>query len=252
MNLKESSKPQKKVAFISGASRGIGAAIAKKFAAHGYHLILNCHSSAQLLEELKEQLQATYSIEVLSFVGDMGNSDFVEEMAKQIFQNFSHIDVVVNNAGISHIGLLTDMSYSDWDKILQTNLSSCFYTAKAFVPKMVSEKSGHIISISSIWGQCGASCEVAYSASKGGIDAFTKALAKELAPSHIQVNAISCGVIDTQMNECFSSFEREELKSEIPMDRFGTAEEVADAVYSLVSGSQYVTGQILGVNGGFF
>lgn len=161
------------------------------------------------------------------------------------------VDVLINNAGISHIGLLSEMSYEEWERILHTNLTSVFSCCKLAIPHMVSQKSGRIINISSDWGICGASCEVAYSATKGGINAFTKALAKELAPSNIQVNAIACGVIDTQMNACFSEEERAELADEIPAGRFGTPEETAHLAVQLATGNEYLTGQIITLDGGW-
>ena len=192
-----------KVAFVSGASRGIGRAIATSLAKEGYHLGLVCRKNQKMLEDLAEDLRSVYHIEVLTFTGDVGDPSFVKALAEEMLAHFSQIDVLVNNAGISHIGLLTDMSVEEWDQILSVNLSSCFYTAKAFVPAMVQKQSGRIINISSMWGNVGASCEIAYSASKGGIHAFTKALAKEVAASNIQVNAIAFGMIDTEMNaEC--------------------------------------------------
>lgn len=161
------------------------------------------------------------------------------------------LDVLVNNAGISHIGLLQDMTDSQWSDILNTNLSSVFYCCRAAIPPMIRAKRGKIINISSMWGTSGASCEAAYSAAKAGMNGLTKALAKELAPSNIQVNAIACGVIDTQMNAQFSAEERLSLTEEIPAGRFGTAEEVAELVLSLSSGHPYLTGQIIGLDGGF-
>lgn len=171
-----------KVAFVSGASRGIGRAIATSLAKEGYHLGLVCRKNQKMLEDLAEDLRSVYHIEVLTFTGDVGDPSFVKALAEEMLAHFSQIDVLVNNAGISHIGLLTDMSVEEWDQILSVNLSSCFYTAKAFVARhgAEAERSDHKYFFHV--GQCRASCEIAYSASKGGIHAFTKALAKELAP----------------------------------------------------------------------
>ena len=149
------------------------------------------------------------------------------------------------------VGLLSDMSVEEWDKIIATNLSSVFYTSKCVIPSMVSHKSGHIIQISSVWGSVGASCEVAYSACKGGINSFTRALGKELAPSHIQVNAIACGCIDTSMNNCFSPEEKAELADEIPAGRFGEASEVAQMVVALLNTPEYLNAQIITLDGGW-
>ena len=174
-----------------------------------------------------------------------------DHRAGQDKEEFGGVDIVINNAGISHIGLLSDMSAEDWHRIIDVNLSSVFYTSKLAIPYMVSNKRGKIINISSVWGNIGASCEVAYSASKGGMNSFTKALAKELAPSNIQVNAIACGCIDTEMNRCFSEEERQDLIDEIPAGRFGTPEEVADLAYSLATEHEYLTGQIISFDGGW-
>lgn len=168
-----------------------------------------------------------------------------------IREQFGHIDVLVNNAGISYVGLLTDMSEEDWNRVISSNLTSVFNCCSLAIPEMVRKKSGKIINISSVWGNVGASCEVAYSASKGGMNAFTKALAKELAPSNIQVNAIACGAIDTEMNSLLTDEELSELKNEIPAGRLGRAEEVADLVYQLSRDNTYLTGQIIGLDGGW-
>ena len=172
-------------------------------------------------------------------------------MVDETLDKFGHINVLINNAGISHIGLLSDMSIEEWNKIVANNLTSVFSFSKLVIPQMVSYKSGKIIQISSVWGNVGASCEVAYSACKGGINAFTKALGKELAPSNIQVNAIACGVIDTDMNKCFTDEERNELADEIPAGRFGTADDVASLALSIATGNEYLNGQIITLDGGW-
>ena len=240
-----------KTVFISGASRGIGAAIAHRFAKEGYSLVINCNKSEQALLSLKEELQSNYHIPVLASVGNIGDYHYVASLFEQIREIFGGVNVLVNNAGISHIGLLTDTTFEEWDRIIHTNLSSAFYTSKLAIPYMLSKQAGKIINISSVWGNVGASCEVAYSASKGGLNTFTKALAKELAPSNIQVNAIACGCIDTVMNQCFSQEERAALEEEIPAGRFGTPEEVAELVFSLSSNHNYLTGQIITFDGGW-
>ena len=176
---------------------------------------------------------------------------FVCQMFEQIRSFCQGIDILINNAGISYIGLLSDMSFDNWEHLIHTNLSSVFSCCKCAIPYMVAQKSGKIINISSDWGICGASCEVAYSAAKGGVNAFTKALAKELAPSGIQVNAIACGVIDTQMNACFTAEEREALMNEIPAGRFGQPDEAASLALQLAAGSEYLTGQIITLDGGW-
>ena len=158
---------------------------------------------------------------------------------------------MVNNAGIAHIGLLSDMTPDEWHHIMHTNLDSCFYTCRLAIPLMLKKHSGKIINISSVWGNMGASMEVAYSASKGGVNSFTKALAKELAPSNICVNAIACGAIDTDMNRCFSEEDLQLLAEEIPCDRLGDPAEVADLAIYLANAPAYLTGQIITIDGGW-
>lgn len=168
-----------------------------------------------------------------------------------IRKQYGNLDVLVNNAGISYLGLLQDMSSEEWDRIIRTNLTSVFNCCKLAIPMMLSDGHGKIVNISSVWGNVGASCEVAYSATKGGINAFTKSLAKELAPSNIQVNAIACGAIDTEMNQWLEEDELIQLVEEIPTGRLGRAEEVADLAYHLGYKGSYLTGQIIGLDGGW-
>ena len=240
-----------KVVLITGASRGIGAAIAHRFAKEGFSLIINCSKSKDALFSLKEHLESTYQVPVMASVGNIGDSVYTSKLFEEIKETFGGVDILINNAGISYIGLITDMSFEEWDQLIHINLSAAFYTSKLAIPYMLSKQSGKIINISSVWGNVGASCEVAYSASKGGINSFTKALAKELAPSNIQVNAIACGCIDTAMNQCFSEEERNALEEEIPAGRFGTPEEVAELTFSLASNHNYLTGQIITLDGGW-
>lgn len=236
-----------KTALITGASRGIGKAIAYCLAAEGYDLHLICHTSKELLNTIKDELEATCHIKCYCYTGDVSSYEFMES----VFQQIDTLDVLVNNAGISYIGLITDMSTDDWHRVLNTNLTSVFYASKLATINMLKKHCGKIINISSVWGNTGASMEVAYSASKGGLNTFTKALAKELAPSNIQVNAIACGVIDTDMNRCFSEEERAILVDEIPACRMGEPEEVADLVLKLIDAPAYLTGQIITLDGGW-
>lgn len=237
----------RRTALITGASRGIGAAIARTFAENGYHLVLTCDKSMEALEKLAGQLMSDFQISCTTLQADMS----CEEDVTQIFAEIKHLDVLVNNAGISYIGLLSDMTSAEWHRVMGVNLDSCFYTARAAIPLMLQEHTGHIINISSVWGNAGASMEVAYSASKGGMNAFTRALAKELAPSGIQVNAIACGVIDTAMNACFTKEDIDQLKNEIPSDRLGRPEEVAQLVLQLAQSPAYLTGQVITIDGGW-
>lgn len=242
---------QKKTVLVTGASKGIGRAIALSFAKEGYHVFLNCNHSIMELDKVRDEIEALPGGSCDLTIGDVGDSEAVSKMFKKIYKVCDSLDVLVNNAGIAHIGLLSDMSDREWTRLLQTNLSSAFYCSRAAIPKMVSKKAGKIINISSMWGTYGASCEAAYSATKAGIHGLTKALAKELAPSNIQVNAIACGVIDTTMNAQLSEEERLALEIEIPAGRFGTPQEVADMVIQLANSPSYLTGQIIGLDGGF-
>lgn len=240
---------KKKTALITGASRGIGRATAEIFAKNGYDLALNCVKSIGLLDELSKELSLKYRVRVLNYVGDVSDYDFVKSMIEQIVSEFGSIDVLVNNAGISHFSLLQDMSFRDWHRVLDTNLSSAFYTSSLVIPNMLKQKYGRIINISSIWGEAGASCEAAYSAAKGGLIAFTKALAKELAPSNIAVNSVSPGVIDTDMNRVFEEEELDRIVGEIPVGRLGGIEEVARVIYELAEAPIFLTAQVIRVDG---
>ena len=235
------------LALVTGASRGIGKAIAEALAEAGYHLILTCSHTLPDLQEVAACLEEKYGITCTAMAADASEPAAIEK----VFASLDHLDVLVNNAGISYIGLLTDMSVEEWQHVLNTNLSSCFYTSRLAVPLMLLKHSGRIINISSVWGVCGASCEVAYSATKGGINAMTRALAKELAPSSIQVNAIACGAIDTEMNQFLDEEERNALLEEIPAGRMGRAEEVGKLAYQLGSEDSYLTGQIIQLDGGW-
>lgn len=237
----------RKKALITGASRGIGAAIALEFAKAGYDLYLTCHQNKERLDQYAKQLEQEYSITCKTYSFPIDD----EEQVNKMFEDIDTLDVLINNAGVAHIGLLTDMSYEAWNKVIGTNLNGCFLTCKNAIPGMVSRQNGKIINISSVWGNVGASMEVAYSASKGGVNSFTKALAKELAPSNIQVNAIACGIIDTDMNHCFDEEDMAALIEEIPADRIGKPEEVAHLALQLCTGNTYLTGQSITLDGGW-
>ena len=237
----------KKNILITGASRGIGRAIASAFAAQGYCLYLTCKNNISLLEEVKKELEATYGICCQIYQCDCSDYSSV----RQLFTKLPPLDILINNAGISYVGLLTDMEPEDWQQVINTNLSSLFYTCKFAVPAMVNLKQGRIINISSVWGEYGSSMEVAYSASKGGVNSFTKALAKELGPSNITVNAISCGLIDTDMNRTFTEQELQDIITDIPCDRMGSTKEVAELCLMLSSAPSYLTGQIITIDGGW-
>ncbi|MDO4474413.1 MAG: SDR family oxidoreductase [Eubacteriales bacterium] len=241
----------KKYILVTGASRGIGKSIALKFASEGYHVFLNCRKSRDLLCNVKNTIKQKGIGSCTLVPGDIGDPDDVRKIFQTIHEYTDSLDILVNNAGISHVGLLLDMTDEEWDHILKTNLSSVFYCMREALKDMTCAKSGRIINISSMWGTVGASCEAAYSATKAGIHGLTKAAAKEYAPSGIQINAIACGVIDTEMNHNLSVEERSALAEEIPFGRFATPDEVADLVWKLSDTPSYMTGQIIGIDGGY-
>lgn len=239
-----------KTVLITGASRGIGAATARLFAAHGYRVAVHYHKSKEQADALVAELTAT-GTDACAFCADVADSAAVNKLVGDVLARFGHIDVLVNNAGISASGLVTDVTDAEWNRMIAVNLSGAFYTCRAVLPSMISQKSGAIVQVSSMWGEVGASCEVAYSAAKAGLIGLTKALAKEVAPSSIRVNCVTPGVIATEMNAHLSADDMAALCDETPCGRIGTPEEVAETIYFLASdAASFVTGQILGVNGG--
>lgn len=240
----------KKTVFITGSSRGIGKACALTFARNGWNVVINCKTNKQAMDSVETEIIKSGAA-CLALQGDVSDYSTVCAFYEQIKETFGGLDVLINNAGISKIGLLQDMKPEEWNEILQTNLSSVFNCSSLAIPMMLSRGRGKIINISSVWGIAGASCEVAYSATKGGINAFTQALGKELAPSNIQVNAIACGAIDTEMNQFLSTEEKEYLLDEIPSCRMGRAEEVGELAYSLATGHDYMTSQVIRLDGGW-
>lgn len=237
----------RKSVLITGASRGIGRETARIFAQAGYDLYLVCQKRGDLLTALAQELTASHTVSCTVFEGDIGQPAFVE----QLFLQLPHLHVLINNAALSHVGLIQDMTYEEWDRIVATNLNAVFYCCKHAVPMMLQAGGGQIINVSSVWGNVGASMEVAYSATKGGVNAFTKALAKELAPNQIQVNAAAFGIIDTQMNAHLSADELTQLVHEIPANRLGSPLEAAKLLLSLVQSPSYLTGQIITMDGGW-
>ena len=256
----------RKKVLVTGSSRGIGRACALAFAQAGYHVFINCRNSLDRLNALEREI-LNLGGTCTKVPGDVGNPDEVRRIFRVISRAGASpatddpgvpggldipdgLDVLVNNAGISHFGLLSDMSDEEWRTVMDTNLFSAFYCCREAVPYMVTRKQGRIINISSMWGVAGASCEAAYSASKAGLNGLTQALAKELAPSNVQVNAIACGVIDTEMNARLDEEERNALREEIPAGRFGTPEEAAKLALMLAEAPGYLTGQIIRMDGG--
>ena len=242
---------KRKTVLITGASRGIGRAAAAAFAKAGYDLVLNCIHSEKELRRFSLELEEDFHIQTLCCCGDIASYAFVCEMFEKVREFCQGVDIFINNAGISYIGLLSEMHYEEWERMLHTNLTSVFSCCKCAVPYMISQKEGKIINISSVWGISGASCEAAYSAAKGGVNALTRALAKELAPSNIQVNAVACGVIDTDMNAALDLSERKSLENEIPAGYFAKPEEVAAFLCQLVLAPSYLTGQVIRFDGGW-
>lgn len=240
----------KKTIVITGASRGIGRAVAIELAGKDTNIVINCAKNVDKLNEVKSLIEEKGSV-CETFIGDMGNYNDVQKMFDMCFQRFGQTDVLINNAGISIVGLFQDMSRDDWHNICSSNIDSVFNCCHFAVKDMIKRHCGKIINISSVWGLYGASCEVAYSATKGAVNAFTRALAKELAPSQIQVNAIACGAIDTDMNSHLSDDDKAALSLEIPAGRFGTVQEVAQLVNSLINMNNYLTGQIITLDGGW-
>ena len=244
-----------KTVFITGASHGIGRAIAIELAAKGYDLYINGRTDAAALDEVREKcLAASDKVTVTVCQGDIGDENFVAGILDRIADEKKSLDVLVNCAGVSYVGLLQDMSFEQWKTVMNVNLDSVFLTCKYAIPLMLHNSSGEgrILNISSVWGSHGASCECAYSASKGGVNAFTKALARELAPSHIAVNALSPGFVDTRMNGHLSDEERTELAEEIPVGRFATPEDVARQAALILESDVYMTGQIITFDGGWY
>lgn len=241
----------KKVVVVTGGSRGIGREICIQLSQQEDIVIINYNKSKKEAEEVYNYLKSKgYQVEI--FKADVSKKDQVEDLFSFCISKFGRIDVLVNNAGISYEGLITDMSEEDWDWVIDTNLKSVFLCSKEALTYMLPNHSGKIINISSMWGQVGASCEVAYSTSKAGIIGFTKALAKEVGPSGIKVNTVAPGVIMTDMMSGFSQEDIDYLKNETPLVRLGQTKDIANLVSFLVSDkSDFITGQVLASNGGF-
>ncbi|MBU3089751.1 elongation factor P 5-aminopentanone reductase [Clostridium gasigenes] len=239
-----------KVALVTGASRGIGKAIALELSRDGASVIINYSKDDNGAElTLVEIIANGGSAKLLK--GDISSFEKSKIIIDEAIKMFGKIDILVNNAGISQIGLFMDSSEEDIDAIIGTNLLGAMYLSKHVLPHMISKGCGNIVNISSMWGEVGASCEVLYSASKGGLNLFTKALAKEVALSGVRVNAIAPGVIETEMNSFLGEEERKALEEEIPMGRFGDAKEIGKAVSFLCDDNcKYLTGQIIRIDGG--
>lgn len=242
----------RKTVLITGASRGIGKAAAEIFAeAGGYNIVIVSHHSENELKINAALLSGCLDTGCLAIPGDIADEAFVKTLFREIDSSFSGLDILINCAGIALIRLIQETSASEWDNVMSTNLKSVFLCTKEAIPLMLRKHAGSIVNISSVWGNVGGACESAYSASKGGINSFTKAAAKELAPSGIRVNAVAYGVIDTAMNGQLSPDEKEALTGEIPLGRMGTPEEAAYLAYETAVKFTYMTGQILTLDGGW-
>ena len=242
--------PQKS-ALITGASRGIGAATARLLARRGYAVAINyCRSQAAafaLAEELRREGYTAFPVQA-----DVSDGEQCRKMLDTVLDKFCQLDILVCNAGVSHFGLLSDLTEEEWRHIFAVNVDGVFHCCRAAIPHFVHGQAGKIVTVSSMWGQVGASCEAAYSATKGAVTAYTKALAKELGPSNIRVNCVAPGVIDTKMNAHLSRQDLAALAEETPLGRIGTPEEAAAAIAFLAGDeASFITGQVLAPNGGF-
>lgn len=233
---------------ISGASSGIGKAAALFFAAQGCRLGLCAHSNSEGLSAAVSEAQALGAA-CFGMLGDVADYEFCARFAAAAVSRYGQLDCLINNAGVDYVGLFQDMKPQDWDRILRVNLYGVLNLSHAALPHMLHLHRGSIVNISSVWGNVGASCEAVYSASKGGINSFTRALAKELAPSGIRVNAVSCGAIDTPMNAWLTPEEKQALLNEIPAGRMGKPDEAAQLIWQIAQGPDYLTGQVITLDG---
>jgi 3-oxoacyl-[acyl-carrier protein] reductase len=241
-----------KTALITGASRGIGRATALLLAQSGHFdcIAITCRKNKSQLHQTAEEIRKA-GLSCLEFCGDMGDYSFAASMTEALLSQTGQLDLLVNNAAISYVGLLTDMSPEEWSLSVSTNLNSVFNTCRLLVPAMVHEKAGRIINVSSVWGLVGASCEVCYSATKGAVNSFTKALAKELAPSNIAVNAVAFGAVDTEMNGHLTAEDQSALCEEIPLGRMITPEEAAQVILKIYEMPVCFTGEVVKADGGW-
>lgn len=240
----------KKTVLITGSARGIGRAIAQLFAENGYNVVINYLHAQDAAQALASTL-ISQDCNAIAVQADVSKFDQVQAMVEQSIECFGKIDVLINNAGFAQQKLFTDITETEWDQMMNVHIKGVFHCCQSVLPAMISRKQGKIINIASIWGITGASCEVHYSTAKAAVIGFTKALAKELGPSNIQVNCVAPGIIETDMNAALQESERLILQEETPLMRFGTPAEVASAVLYLASeGANFLTGQVISPNGG--
>ena len=237
-------------AFITGGSRGIGRAVARRLAAEGYAVGIDYLQAREAAENLASEIRSAGGM-ALAVQADVADREAVTAAIRQVEAAFGPVTCLVNNAGIAEQHQFQDIDESFWRRIFAVNVDGAYHTIQAVLPGMIHRKAGTIVNISSIWGQRGASCEVAYSATKAAIIGLTRSLAAELAPSGIQVNALACGVIDTEMNSFLDDEERAALTEEIPAGRMGTPEEAADTAFRIMTASPYLTGQVITLDGGW-
>ena len=239
-----------KYALITGGSRGIGAAAARLFARRGWGVAVAFHQSGDRAQALVRELQKL-GVPAVALRADVADPRQVGELVDNVLENFCQLDILVCAAGISHVGLISQIDEDQWRRLFAVNVDGVHHCCRAVLPHMLSRKSGSIVTVSSMWGQVGASCEAAYSATKGAVIAYTKALAKELGPSNIRVNCVSPGVIDTEMNAHLTQADLAALADETPLGRIGTAQEAAAAIAFLASDeASFLTGQVVSPNGG--
>lgn len=241
----------RKVAVITGGSRGIGKACVEAFARAGYSVVFLCRRATEEAEALTKRLRDE-DLDCAWYQCDVADGAQVRQTFAAIMKLYHRVDVLVNNAGVALIRLFSDTDEAAWDRLFDVNVKGAYHCIQAVMPGMIDRRSGSIINLSSMWGEVGASCEVAYSATKAALIGLTKALAKELGPSGVRVNCVSPGTIDTDMNAELDDEARAALADETPLERLGTPKDVADAVLFLAGeGASFITGQVLGVNGGY-
>lgn len=240
-----------KYALVTGGSRGIGAAAVRLFAERGWGVAVGYRESGEAAEALARGLNSR-GVPALAVRADVADQEQVGRMVDSVLEKFCQLDILVCAAGIAHTGLISQIDGEQWRRLFAVNVDGVHHCCRAVLPHMLARRSGSIVTLSSMWGQVGASCEAAYSATKGAVIAYTKALAKELGPSNIRVNCVAPGVIDTKMNAHLSPGELAALADETPLGRIGTAEEAAAAIAFLASDeASFLTGQVLAPNGGF-